>query len=204
MKTTIATQENEILIERCLRGDGDAWRALVDRYARLVHSIPVRYGLSQPEVDDVGQEVFLALAQNLHRIEDPERLPAWLLTTARRASWRALNRRKREQTGFEEDVGDLELSPERAGGPVGGAAPSMHDLLLGWARQEVLDQAMARLRERCRTLLTLLFLDPEEPSYDEISGRLGVSKGSIGPTRTRCLAQLRAILEGLGFSARDI
>ena len=192
------------MIERCLRGDAEAWRALVDRYARLVHSIPVRYGLSQPEVDDVGQEVFLALAQNLHRIEDPERLPAWLLTTARRASWRALKQRKREQPGVGEDVGEIELDLALAVGRTGGSAPSMRELLLGWGRQEALGQAMARLRERCRTLLTLLFLDPDEPSYDEISARLDISKGSIGPTRTRCLAQLRSILEGLGFSAGDL
>lgn len=204
MKTATTPQENEILIERCLRGDAEAWRALVDRYARLVHSVPVRYGLSQPEVDDVGQEVFLALAQNLHRIEDPERLPAWLLTTARRASWRALNQRKREQPGIEETVGELEVRSGQVVGSARHTVPSMHELLLGWGRQEALDQAMARLRERCRTLLTLLFLDPAEPSYDEISTRLGVSKGSIGPTRTRCLTQLRAILEGLGFSAEDV
>jgi RNA polymerase sigma factor (sigma-70 family) len=204
MKTAAGTLDNKILIERCLRGDGEAWRALVDRYARLVHSVPVRYGLSQPEVDDVGQEVFLALARNLHRIEDPDRLPAWLLTTARRASWRALSQRKREQPGFGGDVGELEVAPGLAVGSAGGSVPSMRDLLAGWARQEALGQAMARLRERCRILLTLLFLDPDEPSYDEISARLGVSKGSIGPTRTRCLAQLRAILEGLGFSAGDV
>ncbi len=192
------------MIERCLRGDAEAWRAFVDRYARLVHSIPVRYGLSRQEVDDVGQEVFLALAQNLHRIEDPERLPAWLLTTARRASWRALKDRRREQPGVDGDMSELDFDPALAAGNIGGSAPSMRDLLLGWGRQEALSQAMARLRERCQALLTLLFLDPDEPSYDEISARLGISKGSIGPTRTRCLAQLRTILEGLGFSAADI
>jgi DNA-directed RNA polymerase specialized sigma24 family protein len=48
--------------------------------------------------------------------------------------------------------------------------------------------------------LLLLFLDHTEPSYDEISEQLGLPKGSIGPTRNRCLQQLRTILEGLGVT----
>ena len=64
-----------LLVKRCLAGDAIAWQQLVDTYARLVHSIPVRHGLSQDEVSDVGQEVFIALAKNLHQLEDPERLP---------------------------------------------------------------------------------------------------------------------------------
>ena len=83
------------LVERCLRNDSRAWEELVQRYARLVHSVAGRHGLTSDEVDDVGQEVFLALAQNLHAIDDPERLPAWLATTARRLSWRVLQRRAR-------------------------------------------------------------------------------------------------------------
>ena len=87
-----------VLVERCLRNDPRAWEALLQRYARLVHSVAARHGLTPDEVDDVGQEVFLALAQNLHAIDDPERLPAWLATTARRLSWRVLQRRARRNT----------------------------------------------------------------------------------------------------------
>ncbi|RME54198.1 MAG: sigma-70 family RNA polymerase sigma factor, partial [Caldilineae bacterium] len=94
------------LVRRCLNGDGSAWTKLVERYARLVHSVPVRHGLTPMEVDDVGQEVFLALARNLHQIENPEALAAWLTTTARRLSWRALQKRAREQPLAEQDLAD--------------------------------------------------------------------------------------------------
>jgi DNA-directed RNA polymerase specialized sigma24 family protein len=77
--------------------------------------------------------------------------------------------------------------------------PTLQELIDGWQRQETLEQALRWLSERCRSLLTLLFLDPAEPSYDEVSERLGIAKGSIGPTRNRCLDQLRLALEGLGF-----
>ena len=173
---------------------------LVERYARLVHAVPVRHGLTPAEVDDVGQEVFLALAQNLHDIDDPERLPGWLVTTARRLSWRTIQRRRQEETI------DVQESPAVDSGkltPMVSAMPTPDDLLQTWSRQEALGQGLGRLQPRCRDLLTLLFLDANEPSYDDISAQLDLPKGSIGPTRNRCLQQLRTILEGLGISTSD-
>ncbi len=190
---------NTELVRRCLGGDDRAWHLLIRRYGRLVHSVPVRYGLTPAEVDDVGQEVFLALAQQLHQVEDPERLPAWLVTTARRIAWRALHQRRREAPGHEADVTESDTPAGELVGPA--RVPTMAELLAGWDRLAALEQGMARLAERCRQLLTMVFLDRREPSYDEISAALGVPKGSIGPTRNRCLAQLRSILEGLGHGA---
>ncbi|MBW7886028.1 MAG: sigma-70 family RNA polymerase sigma factor [Caldilineaceae bacterium] len=182
------------LVKRCLRGDADAWTQLVNRYARLVHAVPVRHGLPPAEVDDVGQEVFLLLAQNLHQIEDPERLPGWLVTTARRVTWRLLQRRREEN--MPEPM--IDGNEPHSTGLMVSKLPTPDELLEAWARQEMLEAGLERLQERCRTLLTLLFLDPDELSYDDISARLEIPKGSIGPTRNRCLQQLRAILEGLG------
>lgn len=193
---------NQELIDHCRHGDATAWQRLVQRYARLVHSVPVRYGLTPSEVDDIGQEVFLALAQQLHQILDPESLPAWLLTTARRASWRTLQRHKQEQPLSAVDL--AEAQAEETFKPLGAPAPSMQQLLQGWQQQEALAQGLTALGERCRELLTMIFLDQGEPSYDDISSRLAIPKGSIGPTRNRCLQQLRTILEGLGFSGSDL
>ncbi|MEZ4837474.1 MAG: sigma-70 family RNA polymerase sigma factor, partial [Caldilineaceae bacterium] len=98
------------LVDACLHGDAEAWHELIRRYAKLVHSVPVRYGLAPMEVDDIGQEVFFILTQNLHQIEDPERLPSWLLTTARRATWRMIQKRRREHPSdagaLSDDAGD--------------------------------------------------------------------------------------------------
>lgn len=202
--TYVRTREDEPstthLVHRCLHGDADAWSRLVERFARLVHAVPVRHGLSPQEVDDVGQEVFLSLAQSLHEIEDPERLPGWLVTTARRTTWRTIQRRRQEEPLESHDESDAE-SPRAA--TFVARTPTPDDLLVTWSRQEALAQGMNGLQARCRELLTLLFLDDTEPSYDEISARLGLPKGSIGPTRNRCLQQLRAILQGLDMSAHD-
>ncbi len=185
------------LVRRCVQGDAGAWGCLVERYARLVHAIPVRHGLAPQEVDDVGQEVFLALAQNLHEIDDPERLPGWLVTTARRATWRVIQRRRHEESL---DAHSGASDEERPATLLVAVTPTPDDLLVTWSRQEALAQGMERLQDRCRKLLALLFLDHAEPSYDDISAQLGLPKGSIGPTRNRCLQQLRAILQGLGVT----
>jgi len=187
---------NAELIDRCLHGDAKAWEQLVDRYARLVYSITNRYRLSAIEADDIFQDTYWALAQHLHEIQDPERLPAWLITTARRLIWRAVAKRRLEQPVEEDELTEsayADLVEQSA------PMPTLQELLDGWQRQEVLAQGLQWLGERCRQLLIMLFLDQAEPSYDEISERLGLPKGSIGPTRTRCLQQLRLALEGLGF-----
>lgn len=201
-KPTRHDPPNARLIRDCLRGDQRAWQQLVDRYSRLVHSVPVRYGLSPQTVDDVGQDVFLALARHLHQVADPEALPAWLITTARRLSWRALQQGRREATVEAADLNEPEFA--QAFPATSTPLPSMADLLRGWSHQEILVASLSRLQTRCRELLTLIFLERDEPSYDDIAARLDIPKGSIGPTRNRCLAKLREILGGLGFDAQDI
>ena len=185
------------LVRRCLGGDQPAWQQLVDRYARLVYSCGVRHGLSAPETEELAQEVFTTLAQTLHTIADPERLPGWLMTSARRLAWRLVQKRRRE---FPVEAADLGESDDHASlQPLFTSMPTMDELANEWHRQDLLGAGMARLGERCRDLLGLLFLAEAEPSYAEISARLGIATGGIGPTRTRCLQQLRSILEGLGF-----
>jgi RNA polymerase sigma factor (sigma-70 family) len=196
-----AIPSNAELLQRCRAGDAAAWQMVVRRYGRLVHSIPVRYGFSRSEAEDVGQEVFFALAQQLERIEEPERLGGWLLTTTRRVSWRIMQQRRLEQP---DAIADLSENDSIDGKLLGVAVnPSYADLVSGWERQEALQAGLARLNRRCRDLLVMIFLDDDEPSYEQISARLAMPKGSIGPTRNRCLAHLREILQGLGFTDFD-
>jgi RNA polymerase sigma factor (sigma-70 family) len=192
---------NAELLLRCRAGDSNAWQLIVRRYGRLVHSVPVRYGLSRSEAEDIGQEVFWALAQQLDRIEEPERLGSWLLTTARRICWRVMQQRRQEQPDAMADIGDHEMIVGNLVATM--PMPTYSELVTGWDRQDALQIGLTRLGGRCRDLLNLIFLDGGEPSYDEISAQLGMPKGSIGPTRNRCLAQLREILDGLGFTTLD-
>jgi RNA polymerase sigma factor (sigma-70 family) len=193
----VRNQTNAAWVERCLHGDAEAWRQLVEHYTPFVLRVAFQHSLSRSEAEDIGQDVFLALAQNLHSLQDPARLPGWLLTTTRRLCWRAVQTRRRELLPDEADLADLPA--ERPLRPLYSALPSVNELLESWERQEMISLGMGRLNERCRRLLSLLFLAPDEPSYDEIAAQVNLPKGSIGPTRNRCLQQLRQLLDSLGM-----
>lgn len=187
---------NTQLVHACRRGDAQAWQQLVHRYAPLVRSVALRYGFSAFEADDICQEVLLALAQGLHQLEDPERLSGWLFTAARRTSWRALQRRRTEPVSLDA-VEDTPLMAQATA--LHQPAPTINELLDEWQRQELVQLGLNQLADRCRTLLILLFLDPNQPSYDEISTNMNIPRGSIGPTRNRCLEQLRRTFEAMGY-----
>lgn len=179
------------LLLACRRREDGAWEALVGRYQRLIYAIPRRAGLDDDQAADVFQEVFATLVQKLDDIEDPERLHAWLVTTARRKTWRLITKEKRWQQDSGEP-GDQDAGPDFAKIPDG--APLADEVMLRLEEQHRVRTALAKLDERCRKLLTLLFYEEEQPSYSEIARVLGTSPGSIGPTRARCLEKLLPLL----------
>ena len=182
-------QTDKQLLHACSRGDEGAWETLVNRYQRLIYTIPRRAGLDEDESADVFQEVFATLFEKLDEIEQPERLQAWLVTTARRKTWRAILRRK-AVAGVSSDEEAIERELQNL--PDG--APVPEEVMMQLEQQHQIRTAVIALDERCRTLITLLFYTSEPPSYSEIASRLGTSEGSIGPTRARCLEKLMRLL----------
>ncbi|GAB4128729.1 MAG: sigma-70 family RNA polymerase sigma factor [Roseiflexaceae bacterium] len=185
MKPDTAADQDDQLILACRRGDADAWEQLLDRYERLVLAIPRSYGLSADDAADIAQLTFTSLIQHLDRLQADTRLAAWLVTVARRTTWRTIERR-RSESAFEPYELDSRL-PWLVGQP--------DQQIERWELTEWLHGGLAHLGERCRDLILALYFAPDEPSYAEISERLGVPLGSIGPNRARCLAQLRQALE---------
>jgi RNA polymerase sigma factor (sigma-70 family) len=169
------------LVTAARDGDRESWNDLVDRFLPLVTGVISRCRLSRTDADDVNQTVWLRLVEHLGDLREPQALPGWLATTARNECLRVIRLRDRDTLvdpqgttldhfGDETDPGqDLERE-ERA---------------------RALREAMLELTPQRRELLTLLLADPPI-SYDEISARLGIPKGSIGPTRARALEQLRS------------
>jgi RNA polymerase sigma factor (sigma-70 family) len=180
------------LIERCLGGDDAAWSELVARYQGLVYSVPRRMRLSEADAADVFQTVFMLLFQRLSSIRDPSRLGGWLLTTATREAMRAARRGARAPR-LEDDA----ASPDEA---LADARPLADEDREAIERAQMLRSALAELSERCRTLLEA-FLEEDEPNYRDVARRLEIPIGSIGPTRARCLARLRELLERRGLKS---
>ncbi len=176
------------LVYACNEGEPWAWEALVDRYRRLVYAIPLRVGLTEDDAADVFQTVFASLFEHLDHLRDPQCLAKWLIIAAQRESWSVARRRRRER--FDEEASAI-LSSVRDGA----ALPEQRISML--ADQCLVLEALARLGGRCRDLLWLLYYDPSEPSYAEVSKVLRMPLGSIGPTRARCLRKLRRIVEAM-------
>ncbi len=173
------------LVRRAAEGDRRAWEGLVDQYARLIWSITVDFKLTESDAADVAQTTWLRLLQHIDRIEYPDRVGSWLAATARNECLRSLAARKRVVLGHDDD---LELD---GGVPHG---PEIDERLLADERAQTVRDALAHLPGRWQRLLELLMADPPA-SYADISDELGLPIGSIGPTRGRCLARLRVLLQ---------
>jgi RNA polymerase sigma factor (sigma-70 family) len=168
------------LVARARKGDEQAWDTLVDRYAPLIWSICRRHGLGRPDADDVAQVVWLQLVGHLGDLHEPAALPGWLVTTARRECLRVLRTGRPVTAGY---VLDAETLADREAGT------AEHEVLAA-ERQAALREAFADLPQRGQRLIALLLEDPPLP-YAEISLRLGIAVGSIGPFRRRYLDKIR-------------
>jgi RNA polymerase sigma factor (sigma-70 family) len=176
------------LVRAAAAGDQAAWNALVERFSSLVWATARAHRLSHADASDVAQTTWLRLVEHLDRIREPERLGAWLATTARHESLRVIRRGGREEATDDADL--FEAPTDEA----------VDRLLVEPERDALLWRAFAGLSERCQRLLRLLVSD-EEPSYEEIGAALGMPIGAIGPTRMRCLQRLRGSVELRGLEA---
>src|ERR1051325_6441585 len=144
--------DKELLIS-CRRGDESSWQPLVDRYQRLIYAIPRRAGLNDDQSGEVFQEVFVTLFEKMNDINEPDRLHAWLVTTARRKTWRLLSKERSPKTG-DADAADETLA-------VVDNAPLPDEMLVQLEEQHRIRTALAELDPRCRQLLTMLYYQPE-------------------------------------------
>ena len=83
------------LVEGAAEGDQHAWRELVHRFGGMIASVGRRYGLCSADIGELQQITWLRLVENLHRIEQPERIGGWLATTASRQCLQLLKRASR-------------------------------------------------------------------------------------------------------------
>ncbi|HZR51151.1 MAG TPA: sigma-70 family RNA polymerase sigma factor [Streptosporangiaceae bacterium] len=172
------------LVKRAAAGDLQAWEGLVDQFARLIWSITGEFKLVESDAADVAQTTWLRLLEHIDRIEHPDRVGSWLAATARHECLRNLAAHKKVVLGHDEE--DLQ--------GVAAHGPEVDERLLADERAEVVREALARLPRRWQRLLEMLMADPPA-SYAEISDQLGLPVGSIGPTRGRCLARLKVMLQ---------
>src|SRR5688500_1943717 len=161
------------LVLACRRGDQLAWERLVRRYQRLIYAIPLRAGLDEDHAAEIFQDVFTTLFQKLDDLEQPDKLHAWLVTTARRKTLLTISKARVQQSHLiPEDAPSLAAS-------IRDETPLPDEQLLILEEQHRIRTALSLLDERCKTLLELLFYASEPPSYADIAASLGVPEGRI-------------------------
>jgi RNA polymerase sigma factor (sigma-70 family) len=181
------------LIRACLSGNERAWAVLIDRYKRLIYSIPIKYGASPDDAADIFQAVCMELFSELTNLRKTESLKSWLITVA---SHQAYHWKKRRRTGdlelddTEEDRVPIQLAATEALAP---------EQLEEVEREQMLREAVAKLNARCAQMIRLLFYENPPLPYAEVAQRLGLATGSIGFIRGRCLQRLQKILAEMGF-----
>lgn len=170
------------VVQGCLDGHESAWSELVTRNGRLVYSIPLRYRLDAQTCEDIFQDVFATLIKQLPKIRNQQALPKWLITTTHRMCRVWIKKASRRKGEYAEAIESDNAPP---------------DQVIRWERQHLVRQALGQLGGRCEQLLATLYQNPTDVRYTDVSEKLDMPVGSIGPTRARCLEKLLLILKDL-------
>jgi RNA polymerase sigma factor (sigma-70 family) len=181
------------LVARATDGDQGAWEELIERYGPLVYAVCTRYRLSNHDIEDVGQNVWLLLVEQIGKLREPAALAGWLATTTYRECLRvvtAARKTERLGTGLDDALQFVDNT-------------MIDEEILMAERNTALRAAFAELPPRCQRLLAMLTSDPP-CSYAEISATLQIPMGSIGPQRARCLERLRKSSALAGLADGDV
>ena len=192
-KERTGDSSDERLISLCLKGDQEAWSALIDKYKNLIYSIPIKLGMYQ-DAADIFQSVCVDLLSELQRLREHRALPKWLMQTC-------YHKCLHYQRAAERIV---ELAPEGSKGDgVNRESSSLNELpehlLVQLEQEQILRDAILELPQQCERMVRLLFFEIPPRPYENVAEELGMATGSIGAIRARCLASLKKQLKKRGF-----
>jgi RNA polymerase sigma factor (sigma-70 family) len=177
------------LVHECLKGNEEAWSALVDKYKNLIFSIPIKYGFSADDATDIFQSVCLELLSQLPNLRNPQALPKWIMQVTAHKCFHGKRHQQRTEVVDPNDPKFEQSTPSRA-----------ESILLEAEDEQSLREAVTSLPPRCQQLVHMLFFEEPARPYQEVARTLGIATGSIGFIRQRCLERLRKGLTDAGFS----
>jgi RNA polymerase sigma factor (sigma-70 family) len=172
------------LVDAARQGSENALGQIVTELSPLLWQVARAAGLSSGDAEDVLQTVWLRLVAHLDDIHTSAALTGWLVTTTRREAWRVSAAARRQVPA---DTELLSALPDRG--------PGSEEQVISDDQRRILWAAIGQLSPRCQELLRIIAFVPR-PDYSVVAAELGMPAGSIGPTRGRCLAKLRALLAG--------
>lgn len=184
-----ATWPDERLVSECLKGNEEAWSALIDKYKNLIYSIPIKLRMYD-DAPDIFQAVCVDLLSGLGQLREPRALPKWLMQTCYHKCLQYRKKSEKHSPLTDEAGGDL---------PVPSEQPIPERMLAELEKEQMVRDSISELSPRCEQMVRLLFFEEPPRPYQEIARELGIATGSIGFIRGRCLQKLRKQLEKLGF-----
>ena len=179
---------DEQLIARCLKGDQEAWSALIDKYKNLIYSIPIKLGMYQ-DAADIFQAVCIDLLSELPNLREHRALPKWLMQVCYHKCLRHQKIANRQVEFNAEELEKSDFSRDKF----------PEHMLAQLQKEQMLRDAVAELPERCEQMIKMLFFEATPLAYQNIAKQLGLATGSIGFIRGRCLDRLKKQLEKKGF-----
>ncbi len=182
--------EDEWLVQGCIQGDQQAWEVLIDKYKRLIFSIPIKYGANSADAADVFQAVCIEVLNSLPQLKNVQSLRSWLITVTIRQAYRW---KKKQLNHVELDAMEPDVAEALASIP---PVETLEQL----EQEQIVREVVAKLAPRHRELVQLLFFEQPPLPYAEIARRMGLATGSIGFIRGRCLDKLRTALVEFGFN----
>ncbi|MGH3182485.1 MAG: RNA polymerase sigma factor [Streptosporangiaceae bacterium] len=172
------------LVSAARQGSEEALGQIVTELSPLLWQVARAAGLSSSDAEDVLQTAWMRLVAHLDDIQSETALTGWLIVTTRREAWRVRAAGRRQLPADQELLAEL---PDQG--------PGSEEQVILDDQRRALWGAVGRLSKRCQELLRIVAFAPR-PDYAAVAAALGMPVGSIGPTRGRCLAKLRALLAG--------
>ena len=181
--TPDVSSTDEELVRACRAGNQAAWNVLIEKYKKLVYSIPSKFQLLPEDAADVFQSVWADLHRDIASLDQPNAVRGWLMTAATRRCLLFKKRRLKmlTQSGLDAQIAD--------------PAPDVVSIQLDAEREQKLREAVIQLPDRCQKMIHMLFYEPAPRPYVDVARELGLAEGSIGFIRGRCLKKLKAILD---------
>jgi RNA polymerase sigma-70 factor (ECF subfamily) len=178
-------QTDAQLVSRCRAGDTEAWNEFVERFSRYVYAICSRgFRLSQPDAEDVFQEVFARAFERLSELRSDDAVRPWLAQLTRRLCIDRLRLIARDSPEAEPEPDEREVD----------------DVLATLDEAMTVRAALDKVGDPCREILDRFFCRDE--SYHTIGDLLAIPAGTIASRISRCLEKVRAELDGRSRGSR--
>lgn len=185
-----ASWSDERLVSECLKGNEQAWSALIDKYKNLIYSIPIKLRMYD-DAADIFQAVCLDLLASLPRLREPRALAKWLMQTCYHKCLQCRGKSENHLPITNHTGEELPISGNEHAVP--------EHMLTELEKEQMVRDAVSELSPRCERMVRMLFFEVPARPYQEIARELDLATGSIGFIRSRCLDKLRKQLEKMGF-----